>query len=99
MSNKLNTNTIRIDDPIILNVRKVVNDDGVTYKVDVQHSPERKKDAMLFLEKEQVNRPVINQVIGMMKKRNLSEIDMPLVMQEMPTSHFDKIENLMKASQ
>jgi len=71
MSNKLNTNTIRIDDPIILNVRKVVNDDGVTYKVDVQHSPERKKDAMLFLEKEQVNRPVINQVIGMMKKRNL----------------------------
>lgn len=99
MSNKLNTNTIRIDDPIILNVRKVVNDDGVTYKVDVQHSPERKKDAMLFLEKEKVNRPVINAVIGMMKKANLSEIDMPLVMQEMPESFFDKIENQMKVSQ
>ena len=99
MSNKLNKNTIRIDNPINLNVRKVVNDEGVTYKVDVQYPPERKKEAMLFLEKEQVNRPVFNQIIGMMKKANLSEYDMPLVMQEVPTSHFDNIENQKKASQ
>lgn len=96
MKNIFNTNKLKIDfeKQINLNIRKVkdVVTRTITYKVDFQYPPEMKKECLQFLKNSEATKNIIYKVISVMNKRNLTEIDMPMILQEAPSSFFDEIE-------
>ena len=96
MKNIFNTNKLKIDfeKQINLNIRTVkdVVTRTITYKVLFQYPPEMKKECFEFLKNEKATENAIHKAIDLMKERNLTEIDMPMILQEAQSSFFDEIE-------
>lgn len=96
MKNIFNTNKLKIDfeKQINLNIRTVKDavTRTITYKVLFQYPPEMKKECSQFLKNEKATENAIHKAISLMKERNITEIDMPMILQEVPSSFFDEIE-------